>query len=120
MLSERNPKEEQKGLAGDVAVWLNFFIFHVCTHGGGLARKFKAVALGTGSKCLGTELIDSTGNIVIDSHAEVLARRAFHWYVSFETGSIHSRANTQHTRAHTRARKIGTAISFLKNLCARV
>ncbi|KAJ1917812.1 DNA repair protein rad2 [Mycoemilia scoparia] len=42
---------------------------------------YKCVSLGTGVKCLGGKSIDSDGNLVHDSHAEVIARRGFIRYL---------------------------------------
>ncbi len=50
------------------------------------------VALATGTKCLGFSLLPSTGNLLHDSHAEVLARRCFQQLVccpSFFKKKIH-------------------------------
>ncbi|MPC43291.1 tRNA-specific adenosine deaminase 1 [Portunus trituberculatus] len=45
------------------------------------SHKLKVVALGTGSKCIGSHQLPSTGDILHDSHAEVVARRAFVLYL---------------------------------------
>lgn len=41
------------------------------------ARPPVTVALATGSKCLGFAKIDLSGLLLLDSHAEVLVKRAF-------------------------------------------
>ena len=46
----------------------------------------KVVALGTGSKCIGHQRMCRRGLVVNDSHAEVLARRAFCCYLQGQIG----------------------------------
>lgn len=43
--------------------------------------KFDVVALGTGSKCIGSTKMSPKGDILNDSHAEVVCRRAFLLYL---------------------------------------
>ena len=45
------------------------------------------LSLGVGSKCLPAHLVQSGGTQVFDSHAEVLARRAFQLFLLNEIGS---------------------------------
>lgn len=43
--------------------------------------EFNVVALGTGSKCIGKNKMSKLGDILNDSHAEVMCRRAFLRYI---------------------------------------
>lgn len=54
------------------------------------SNTFKVVALGTGSKCIGAQHLPAGGDVLHDSHAEVLARRAFVLYL---TQQVRSAAN---------------------------
>ena len=49
-----------------------------------LQNEKKVISLATGTKCAGKSDIDPNGNIVVDSHAEVLARRGFIRYLMKE------------------------------------
>ena len=71
------------------------------------AEKFEVIALGTGTKCLGQNEISDFGDLVHDSHAEVIAKRAFVLYLmdqakkTFEgQKSILEQQQDQQTKSH--------------------
>ena len=43
--------------------------------------RYKVISLGTGSKCLGEKELSLNGSLVHDSHAEVIAKRAYVIYL---------------------------------------
>eukprot|EP00057_Strongylocentrotus_purpuratus_P013265 XP_011667739.1 PREDICTED: tRNA-specific adenosine deaminase 1-like [Strongylocentrotus purpuratus] len=47
----------------------------------GSERELKVVSMATGSKCVGASKMSKTGDVLNDSHAEVLARRGFLRYL---------------------------------------
>lgn len=47
----------------------------------------EVVALGTGTKCIGMNQMSSTGDIINDSHAEIVCRKSFLKYLYFEIKS---------------------------------
>lgn len=53
----------------------------VCVSSADSSPQLEVVALGTGSKCLGTNRWCSRGSLVHDSHAEVVAKRTFQLYL---------------------------------------
>jgi len=56
-------------------------------NGDGWRNQIKCVSLSTGMKCLGKSYRLPTGEIINDSHAEVLCRRAFQRYIYSEIQS---------------------------------
>lgn len=47
-------------------------------------EKIEVLSLGTGSKCIGKNSMSPNGDVINDSHAEVIARRGFLKYLYFE------------------------------------
>lgn len=52
--------------------------------------EIRVLSLGTGSKCIGASLMSPKGDILNDSHAEVIARRAFLRYLYFQIISFNN------------------------------
>ena len=63
-----NTITEQTVLAGVVILWTN-------------DNSFEIVSLANGTKSVGRKNLSLLGNLIADSHAEVLARRAFKRFV---------------------------------------
>lgn len=57
-------------------------------------ENLKVLALGTGSRCIGQNKLSSAGDLLNDSHAEVLARRAFLRYLYLEIEKTFSGNNS--------------------------
>lgn len=78
--------------------------------------ELRVVSLGTGSKCLGKSKMSKEGNIVNDSHAEVIARRAFIRFLYHELSEVfhgrHSEIITFPSARSERKVKVRNNVSF--------
>ncbi|XP_053691970.1 tRNA-specific adenosine deaminase 1 [Sabethes cyaneus] len=75
--------------------------------------KMDVVALGTGTKCLGSNQLSSKGDILNDSHAEVLTRRAFLRYLlSQMRKSLSNECSIFEHNTSTRLFRLKSNVSF--------
>ena len=51
-------------------------------------EKIEVLSLGTGSKCIGKKSMSPRGDVLNDSHAEIIARRGFLKYLYLEIGKL--------------------------------
>ncbi|NXN48825.1 ADAT1 deaminase, partial [Rynchops niger] len=80
-----NPNREWTSLAAVVKVE-SAFQREVVASPGNLQVTKEVVAMGTGTKCIGQNKMRKTGDILNDSHAEIVAKRSFQRYLLHQMG----------------------------------
>ncbi|XP_074438642.1 tRNA-specific adenosine deaminase 1 isoform X9 [Larus michahellis] len=80
-----NPNREWTSLAAVVKVE-SALRREVLASPGNLQVTKEVVAMGTGTKCIGQNKMRKTGDILNDSHAEVVAKRSFQRYLLYQMG----------------------------------
>ncbi|XP_028391808.1 tRNA-specific adenosine deaminase 1-like [Dendronephthya gigantea] len=75
--------------------------------------RLELISLGSGSKCLGRNQLSTTGNLLNDSHAEVIARRGFLRYIYQELQNCYgSKESIFMSDKHTKKCSLKNSISF--------
>ncbi|XP_054720708.1 tRNA-specific adenosine deaminase 1-like [Uloborus diversus] len=59
-----------------------------------LDSSLKVISMSTGTKCLGHSQLSDKGDVINDSHAEVLARRAFLRFLYYQMGLVLEKKNS--------------------------
>ncbi|KAG6542392.1 hypothetical protein Mapa_016221 [Marchantia paleacea] len=80
-----------------------------------LTPGFKVIAVGTGTKCIGRSRMSSAGDVVNDSHAEVIARRALLRFFYFQLEEIFQSPVKVNTAA-TKVNKLDPIFECVPNI----
>ncbi len=72
----------------------------------------EVVVLATGTKCVETKNVQRNGTVILDSHAEILTKRAFQRYLYSQLELLRAKADSILVQTNDRTCKVSQEISF--------